>query len=703
MTATQLQREILRIFRDNPKKRLNPRQVIRKLQVANNRDSVQHALEQLVEDQMLQPLEDFKFKLRRGRGDYLPKRMYEGFVDITRKGSAYIQCEDLEEDIHVSARNLGSALHGDRVLISAWKPRGRRRMEGEVMKVVERATDRFVGTIYLHDRYALVAPSRLDVPVDVLVELEDTKNAEEGERVVVQVVKWHKKLNDRPRGVVTTVLGAEGSDLEMKSILINNGFNLEFPHEVIAESKAIPDDISPDEIRNRRDFRKVPTMTIDPEDAKDFDDALSVKYLENGHVEIGVHIADVTHFVRPSMALDKEAYLRSTSVYLVDRVLPMLPERISNNLCSLRPDVDRLTFSAVFEFDKNDKLVRRWFGKTIIHSDRRFSYEDAQAVIESGKGDFAAELRMLNKLAGKIRKKRFKGGAIDFDTEEVRFRLDKDGVPVELFVKERKDAHLLIEEFMLLANREVATFIHKKGEGHEIPFVYRIHDYPNPDKVAELALFAKELGFQMNINTPREIAASFNRLVEETEKNEALKLLQPIAIRTMAKAEYSTNNIGHYGLAFDNYTHFTSPIRRYSDVLVHRILEQNLGGKTLRVDKDNLEERCKHISLQERKAMTAERESIKYKQVEYMEKHVGEEFEGFISGMIDRGIFIELKDSKCEGLVGFDTLVESFSVEEGRLRAKGNRTGRVLKMGDLVKVKILGANLAKRQIDMELL
>lgn len=702
LTADQLQREILKVFSNNPKKRFNSHQIIRLLKVANNRDSVQHALEKLVEDQKLQALEDFKFKLRRGLGGSAPKHLYEGFVDITRKGSAYITSENLDEDIHVSARSLGSALHGDRVLVSGWKPRGRRHMEGEVMKIVERATDRFVGTIFLRHNLALVTPTRSDVPVDILVELEDTKNASEGDRVVVQIIKWHKNLDDRPRGIVTAVLGAGGSDLEMKTILINNGFDLEFPPEVVQEAESLPGVIDVADIALRRDFRRVPTMTIDPEDAKDFDDALSIQHLDDGHLEVGVHIADVTHFVAPGSALDKEAFHRSTSVYLVDRVLPMLPERISNNLCSLRPEEDRLTFSAVFEFDKNHKLVKRWFGKSVIYSDRRFSYEQAQSVIEMGQGDFAAELKELNQLAREMRKQRFKAGAIDFDMEEVRFRLDKNGVPVEVFVKERKDAHLLIEEFMLLANREVATYMHNKGEGHEIPFVYRIHDYPNAEKVAELALFAKEMGFQMRINTPKEIAASFNRLVEEAEKNEALKLLQPIAIRTMAKAEYSTNNIGHYGLAFENYSHFTSPIRRYSDVLAHRILEQNLDGKTLRVEKDNLEERCKHISLQERKAMSAERESIKYKQVEFMQKHVGEVFEGYISGMIDRGVFVELKDSKCEGLVGFETMRESFDVEEGRLRAKGSKSGRMLKMGGLVKVRILATNLTKRQIDMEL-
>lgn len=703
LTAGQLQREILKLFRENPKKRFNPKQISKRLDVSNNKDSVLHALVKLTEANQLIALEDFKFQLKRGSGGLRPKKLYEGYVDMTRTGSAYIECEGVEDDIFVAAKNLGSALHGDLVQVASWTPRGRRRPEGEVVKVVERASTHFVGTIWLRSKHAIVVPSRQDMPVDIIVELADIKDANDGDRVVVEVTKWHKTQAQRPIGVVTSVLGAEGSDLEMKVILINNGFNLDFPEEVIEESEAFSDEIPVYEVHRRRDLREAITFTIDPEDAKDFDDALSINYLENGHLEIGVHIADVTHYVKQGTALDKEAYLRSTSVYLVDRVLPMLPERLSNGLCSLRPKEDKLTFSAIFEFDKNDKVVNRWFGKTIIHSDRRFSYEEAQKRLESGKGDFAEELLVLNKIAKKMRKERFKNGAIDFDTEEVRFRLNEEGVPMEVFVKERKDAHMLIEDFMLLANREVATFIHKKGENEmEIPFVYRIHDYPNPEKVAELALFAKELGFQMHINTPQEIAKSYNRLVKMAEKDGAFKLLQPIAIRTMAKAEYSTENIGHYGLGFDFYSHFTSPIRRYSDVLAHRILEMNLGDRTMRIDKTRLQEQCKHISLQERKAADAERESIKYKQVEFMEKHVGEEFEGYISGMIDRGIFVELKDNKCEGMVGFETMKEAFELEEGRLRAKGMRSGKMLKMGDLVKVRIMETNLQKRQIEMEL-
>lgn len=702
-TAAELQRQLLQLFKENPKKQFNPKQLANKLGASNSKDALTHALGKLVEAGFIMPMGDFKFKLKQAPNQFLRKKVLIGYVDMTRSGAAYIEVEGHENDVYVAAKNMGSALHGDLVEISVWTPRGRIKPEGEVVKVLERASEIFVGTLWLRGKSVLVSPSNFQVPVDIMVDLADTKGAEDGDRVIVKVTQWHKHANQRPKGIVTSVLGAEGSDLEMKVILINKGFPLDFEAEVIAESEAISETITDTEIRQRRDFRKVLTFTIDPEDAKDFDDALSYQVLENGNIEVGVHIADVTHYVKPGTALDKEAFKRSTSVYLVDRVLPMLPEHLSNNLCSLRPHEEKLTFSAVFEFDKNDKVVNRWFGKTIIYSDRRFSYEQAQQGLETGEGDHAEELRILNRIAHKLRKDRFKNGAIDFDTEEVRFKLDADGVPIEVYVKERKDAHMLIEDFMLLANKEVAMHINKKAENQaEIPFVYRIHDYPNDEKVKEMALFAKELGVQMRINTPKEIAASFNKLAEEADKNEALKLLMPIAIRTMAKAEYSTENIGHYGLAFDFYSHFTSPIRRYSDVLAHRVLFENLGEKTVRYDKGKLQEQCRHISLMERKAMEAERESIKYKQVEFMQNHVGEEFEGFVSGIIDRGIFIELADSKCEGMVSFDTLDEPFDVGDGRLRAKGLRSGRIIKMGDAVKVRIVETNLQRRQIEMEL-
>ncbi len=704
LTASQLQKAISYLLIQNSTRRFNPKQISKKLRLGNSRDSVIDALDQLVKANKVIALEDYKYKAHLRRRPTGPTGTAEGKVDSTRTGTAYIEIENQEDDIFVSARNLGTATHGDLVEIKYWIPRGRRKPEGEVVKVLERASDQFVGELCFHKQNAFVIPTRVDVNMEVHVDIDDTKGAEEHDRVVVQITQWPDHQGAKARGRITAVLGAEGNDMEMNTILINSGFNLVHDEKSISEANSFPEDISTDEIAKRRDFRGTPTFTIDPIDAKDFDDAISIEFLKNGHIEIGVHIADVTHFVKPGTALDKEAYERSTSVYLVDRVLPMLPERLSNNLCSLKPNEDRLTFSATFEFDHNKNVVNRWFGKAIIHSDRRFAYEESQEVMDSGEGDFASELKLINQIAKRMRKDRFKKGSIDFDMEEVRFRLDEKGVPIEVYVKERKDAHMLVEEYMLLANREVATYINKKAEGqNEIPFVYRVHDYPNPDKVAELALFAKELGFEMNIGSPKEVAKSFNRLVKEAESEPALHLLQPLAVRTMAKAEYSPNNIGHYGLAFNFYSHFTSPIRRYSDVLAHRILEKNLDSETWRVDKTGLDEMCKHISKQERKAMEAERESIKYKQVEYIKKHVGEVFDGLISGMIDRGVFVELIDSKCEGMVSFDRMPESFDIGEGRLFAKGVRTGKTIKMGDKVRVKILSADLARKQIDMELI
>lgn len=708
LTVKQLQREVLLLFKANPKKQFNPKQVVRKLKIDNNKDSVQYALEALVAQGHLVSLPDYKFKIK--RTDLVPpdgqsSKLFTGYIDMTRTGSAYVTVEGHEDDVHVAAKYMNTALHGDHVQIKVWVPRGRRRPEGEVVKVIERATEHFLGTLWIYPRYAVVSPDSTQAPVDIVLNLEDLKGASEGEKVVVKVVDWADAKLGNPRGIITSVLGAPGShEIEMKAILINNGFNLEFPEEVIEESETLPGVITEEEIALRLDMREVTTFTIDPDNAKDFDDALSIRYLENGDCEVGVHIADVSHYIKPGTSLDREALRRSTSVYLVDRVLPMLPERLSNELCSLRPLEDKLTFSAIFTFDNHQKITGRWFGRTVIHSNRRFTYDEVQAVLDNGEGDYIAELKQLNKIAVSLRKERFKKGSINFETEEVQFRLDEHGVPIEAYVKERKDSHMLIEDFMLLANREVAIYIAERGrkEEQEIPFVYRIHDEPNPDKVYEFARFAHELGFTMNISSAKEIGRSFNKLVEAAQTNPALKILEPLAIRTMAKAAYSTENIGHYGLGFEFYTHFTSPIRRYSDVLAHRILERNLGEESWRPKKAPLEEQCGHISKMERRAMEAERESVKYKQVEYMEKHLGEVFEGFISGFVDRGIFVSLKDTLCEGLVGFDTFNEPFEISNGRLQAKGTRSRREFKMGDTVMVRIVDTDLHLRRIDMEL-
>ncbi|MBL7815703.1 MAG: ribonuclease R [Saprospiraceae bacterium] len=745
ISTQELQKSILKLFRDNPTKKFSARHIIEKLGIGNNKDSVRHALEQLELSGKLAPAQtravtvkkkaaateeslpsSMKTEVKKSttrsqppKGAVAKRGTYIGIVDMTKSGSAYVVCEGLETDIFVPAKLLMGAMNGDQVKVSAFFPAfgrstQRRRPDGEVVDILKRSATHFIGIFRYERRWAVVYPDRIDVP-EIAVRLDDTKDAKEGEKVVVEITDWGSGRNKKMFGKVTTVLGMPGSSsIEMQAILINNGFNITFPDDVLAETEKIDDDTprvaahtEGDGIAVRRDFREVTTFTIDPFDAKDFDDALSFQVLQNGHIEVGVHIADVTHYIKPQTALDKEAYLRSTSVYLVDRVCPMLPERLSNELCSLRPNEDKLTFSAVFEFDEKFKIVKKWFGKTIIHSKRRYAYEEAQAILESREGDFVDELAKLNQIAHHLRKKRFKNGAINFETDEVKFKLDEQGVPIEVFVKERKEAHLLIEDFMLLANKEVATFMAKRdartrSKGMEVPYIYRVHDLPDVDKLRDFAAFARELGVSMNLDTPQNIAKSLNELAKKAEKDENLKVLTPIAIRCMAKAAYSSDNVGHYGLAFEFYSHFTSPIRRYSDVLAHRILFENLAT-IKRVDKEKLEEQCKHISKQEKKAADAERQSIKYKQVEYIKGHIGETFEGVVSGMLERGIFVEIKHMLTEGMVEFGRCPEFFEVEPTRLKAKGVKTGRILKMGQSVKVQIVDADLESRQIDMRLL
>ena len=739
----ELQHSILKFFTAKPQKQYNARQIKDNFNIENSVDSVQDALNKLfLKGSILAykearyginnatenaPTEDMKeeksndkevvkkefvktfskeksvfSREKEAKSPPSDKKIVVGTVDMTRSGTAYLISKDSEDDAFLNVKNLRNALHGDTVEAKVWYPKGRKKPEGEVINVIERAADYFLGTIRFSKRYAIVVPDKQNMNVDIYVDLENVGAAKEGDKVVVKITEWHSKNIKSPIGAVTTVLGKSGSnDLEMKSILINAGFNIEFPEEVDEEANAISTEITAEEIAKRRDMRDTTTFTIDPFDAKDFDDALSIKLLENENYEIGIHIADVAHYILPNTELDKEAFRRSTSVYLADRVCPMLPEKLSNDLCSLRPHEDKLTFSAIFEITTSGTVLNRWFGRTIIHSNRRFTYEEAQEIIEGAEGDFSEEILTLNKIALGLRKKRFKNGAIDFDTEEVRFKLDENGVPIDVYVKARKDSNLLIEDFMLLANKEVAAFIAKKPKP-EVPMVYRIHDLPNTEKLMEFAQFAAGLGFKFDFNTPQSIAASFNTIVKAAQTNPEYKLFAPIAVRTMAKAVYSTANIGHYGLAFEFYSHFTSPIRRYSDVLAHRILAENLGEKMVRWDKIKLEDACVHISRQERKAMEAERESTKYKQTEYMKTRLGEVFEGQVSGMLDRGIFVETMHAKCEGLITFDKMSESFELTNGRLLAKGRRTGKTFKLGDTVKIRVVAVDMAKRQIDMEI-
>lgn len=682
------------------------RQLIKKLKIANSKPDVTKVLDSLLKQGKLNITEDGLYtsnmapKISKDKihsSKPVGKNLQTGVVDLTRSGAAYVIVEGMEDDIYVSPKNVGGAMNRDKVEVEIISTRRGRKPEGRIVNVTKRNIEQVMGTLKLFKGFAVVVPDRANIRFDVIVPLDKLSEAVDGDKVVAKIISWEK---ESPSGEIVHVLGASGShELEMQSILIHNGFNLAFPEPVIDECRFLEETISEEEIQRRRDFRKVTTFTIDPITAKDFDDALSFRELENGNIEVGVHIADVSHYVKPGTALDKEAYLRSTSVYLVDRVCPMLPEKLSNELCSLRPHEESLCYSAVFEFDNDNRVISRWFGRTIIYSDHRFSYEDAQIGLETGEGPFAAELKKLNKIAKALRKKRFKDGAITFETDELQFMVDEFGETLEIFVKERKEAHLLIEDFMLLANREVATLIAQKGKTREIPFPYRVHDVPDPDKLIDFQRFARELGFHMQIDTPQQVSKSFNKLAEAAKEDERLRLLEPLAIRTMAKAIYTTNNIGHYGLAFEFYTHFTSPIRRYSDVLVHRILDLNLEG-THREDKGTLEARCKHISERERAAMTAERESVKYKQMEYLQNKIGQEFTGVVSGVIDSGIFVELDESRAEGLVAFRTMHGGFSMTAPF--TAGSRTGDKYTIGQKVRVRIKKIDMASRQMDLEM-
>lgn len=625
-----------------------------------------------------------------------------GTLDITRSGMGYVIVDKESNDVMVRPNDFNTALHGDTVRVKLSGELNRsKRQQGVVMEVVKRKQLEFMGKLHMNKNFAFFVAD-VDKPMtDVYIPLQNLNNATEKDRVIVKIVEWEK--NKKPLGEVIQILDAsDEGDFAMKEILMENGFPLFFPENVLEESARLPDIISEAEIANRRDFREIFTVTIDPVDAKDFDDALSFRVLKNGNYEIGVHIADVSHFLETDSDLDKEAYQRATSVYLPDRVLPMLPERISNELCSLRPHEDKLTFSAVFQITPKSEVKDYWLGKTVIHSNHRFSYEDVQEIIEKEEGLHSTEILILNQLAQKFRKQRFKKGAINFSSQEVRFKLDEKGKPIGIMIKESKEAHQLIEEFMLLANKVVAEHVGKlKFNKKEIPFPYRVHDTPDEIKLLPFVAFAKKYGHTFDTSTPEGIAASFNQMLQDAHGKPEQHVLEQLGIRTMAKAIYTTENIGHYGLGFDHYCHFTSPIRRYPDVLVHRILEECLNS-TIEPDK-KLEHKCKHCSDRERAAMEAERAANKYKQVEYMQQFLGEEFDGVISGVSSFGFWVETVEHKCEGLVSLNSLLEfdDFRLIEGDYSLAGMRSGRKFRMGDKIRIKIVAANLTKRQLDYE--
>jgi ribonuclease R len=628
---------------------------------------------------------------------------YVGILDITRSGMGYVVVDGLQKDILVRPSDFNRAFHGDKVKINITSENNRTgRVQGVVIEVLERKQSEFMGTIEVSRDFAFFIPDSQKSMPDFFVPPSNLNKAKDGDRVIVKMVDW-RKGDKNPKGQVITVLeGVNANDLAMKELLVQHGFPLLFEDEVLEESERIPDIISKTEIEKRKDLRDILTFTIDPADAKDFDDALSFREIKKGIYEIGVHIADVSHYVVPETELDKSAYERATSVYLPDRVLPMLPERISNELCSLRPHEDKLTYSCIFQIDSKAEIKHYWIGRTVIHSNHRFTYEDVQEIIEKKEGHYFNEVLILHDLAQKFRKGRFKNGAINFSSQEVRFRLDEEGKPLGIVIKESKESHQLIEEFMLLANRTIAENVSKiKINKKEIPFPYRIHDQPDEEKLLPFIAFAQKFGHSFDINSPEAITSSFNNMLLAVKGTPEQHVLEQLGIRTMAKAIYTTENIGHYGLGFEFYCHFTSPIRRYPDILVHRILDQVLSGK-VKPDK-KLEEKCKHSSERERAAMETERASNKYKQVEYMKQFLGEEFDGVISGVASFGFWAETIEHKCEGLVSVFSLqdYDEFRHIEEDYCLVGKRSGRTFRMGDRVRIKVIAANLTKRQLDYE--
>nr|WP_236613967.1 ribonuclease R [Nafulsella turpanensis] len=694
-----MKERIQQLLEKNQTRPISTKHIIQKLdlQTKNARATMEAALHKLVKADEVELTSDGRY-----RSTAQPDEI-TGKVDFVNPRFAYIISEELEQDAMVNANKLKFALDGDTVRVRLYGSKSsEKRLEGEVIEIIERAREEFVGRIQLSPRFAFVIPDSRKMHHDIFVPNDQIAGARNNEKVIVRITEWPGKSKN-PEGKVVRVLGKAGeNEAEIHSIMAEFDLPFEFPKGVETQAKRISENITDEEIAKRRDFRQVTTLTVDPFDAKDFDDALSLRLLENGHYEIGIHIADVSQYVGVGTVLDKEAIERATSVYLVDRTIPMLPERLSNELCSLRPNEDKLTFSAVFEMDQNAQIISEWFGRTIIHSDRRFTYEEAQERIESLQGDFARELTILNTLALKMRAERFSRGAINFETTEVKFRLDEKGKPLEVIPKVRKDAHKMIEEWMLLTNKRVAEFIYNKGKSRKTSptFVYRTHDSPKAEKLEAFSVFARKFGHQLSTEEEA-ISASLNKLLTDVEGKPEQNVLETLAIRSMAKAKYTTEPDGHFGLAFKHYTHFTSPIRRYPDMMVHRLLQHYLdGGKS--AGKEKYEKLCQHSSEREKRAADAERASIKYKQVEFMQLQEDKVFEGVVSGVTEWGIYVEIVETKCEGMVRLSDMKDDYyEYDEQNYRIIGKSNKKMITLGDKVKVRVTNTDIDRRTIDLE--